>query len=101
MVSNFASLMSYICILEFGTLAFNQSYMKDDASKDYISDELSIYFLIAQVSCLIPALGFGYLMDVLKVWKMILMFHVLNIVCIALFAAYTPDEKHIYNEDNP
>jgi len=37
--------MTMISSMQFGTIIFNEEYAKDDASKDYISDRLSIYLL--------------------------------------------------------
>ena len=46
---------------------------------------------------LIPALGFGYIMDHVKVWKLVFLFHILSLASIVIFVIYTPTEKHIYN----
>ena len=45
MYSSVANLMSYICTLQYGTLIFKQAYVDDKASKDYISNRLSLAFL--------------------------------------------------------
>ena len=46
---------------------------------------------------LIPALGFGLLMDLIKVWKLVFVFHILSLTSLILFAFYSPTETRIYN----
>lgn len=44
--SSFSTLMCYISSLQYGVLIFNQAYTDDDASKDYISNRISLALLI-------------------------------------------------------
>ena len=71
--------------------------MEDQASKDYISNKLSIYFLISNLCVLVPSLGLGYLMDKIQVWKMVFIGHVLLTVSITLFALNAPTKERIYS----
>ena len=92
-----SSLMTYLATVQFGTLIFNDSYKDDQASKDYISGKLSIYFLISNLSVVLPAIGLGLLLDRVKVWKMVFMFHLLFFASILLFIFYAPNEENIYS----
>ena len=58
---------------------------------------MSTYFLISQLTVLCTAMGFGYIMDKIMVWKMVLLFHTLMIVAIVVFVSYTPTQDGIYN----
>ena len=46
MISGMSLSMTFISSAQFATIIFNESYQKDQASKDYISDRLTIYLLI-------------------------------------------------------
>ena len=96
-ISNMATLMTFISAVQYGTLIFNQAYEDNTASQDYISDKLSVYFLISQLSVLIPAIGFGLIMDYIKVWKLVFLFHCLSLVSLVLFVIYTPTQEQVYN----
>lgn len=90
-------MMMYISTVQYGTLILKQSYAEDTASKDYISDQLSLYFLIAQLSGLAPALLFGLIIDRTKVWRFFLLWHCFMLASLIIFINYVPGDKHIYN----
>ena len=72
MFSGMATMMTLISSMQYGILIFNQSYQKDDASKDYISNRISLYLITGQVTVLIlaPVIGF-FVMDNFKQWKIV------------------------------
>lgn len=77
LVGSFAGacgMMSYLSAVNFGTNAFNDLYQTDEASKKYISDQISLYFLISHMCVLIPCLFYGYLLDKVRNWKMVFVF---------------------------
>ena len=98
--SSFSSIMVLIAANEYGTLIFNSSYEKDEASKNYISNRLSIWFIIAQGVVICSVIFIGYITDKVKVWKMVLLFHVLLCIAITLFICYAPNETNIYSSNN-
>ena len=72
--ANSTTIMAYIAAVNYGTNTFNDLYQDDEASKTYISDKLSLYFLISHLCVLIPCLFYGYLLDRVSNWKMVLIF---------------------------
>ena len=98
-MSNMSTMMTYIASAQFGILIFNDSYGEDQASKNYISNQISLYFLFSNLTVLFLSLGLGYLMDKIKNWKMIFFFHLLLITSIILFTMNAPTVERIYSAD--
>ena len=93
--------MCYLSSLSFTPLVFNHTYKDDKSTKDFVSDRLSLYFLISNIAVIMPALLFGYLSDRIKVWKMVFGFHLFIFGSLVLFAYYIPNKEGIYTEQNP
>ena len=77
LVGSFASavsMMTYLSCVNFGANTFNDLYQTDEASKKYISDQISLYFLISHMCVLIPCIFYGYLLDKVRNWVMVLVF---------------------------
>ena len=93
-------MMVFICTLQYGTLSFKQTYMKDDASKEFLANRLSIIFVISNLCVLTISLLFGVYIDRLKLWKLVLVMHLIMLTCLIIFASKVPSEDHIFTEDN-
>ena len=42
-------------------------------------------------------MGFGYIIDKIKVWKIVLLFHIFMMMAIVVFVSYTPTEDGVFN----
>ena len=92
--------MTYISTLQYGPIIFKDSYNTTDESKDYISDRISLYFLISYLIVLFPSLLLGYILDRVKNWKVLVLFQSLLLAFLTLFVVFTPYDDHIYSVDN-
>ena len=100
-LSTFTIIMSNLCVLEYGQLIFKQSYKEDKSTKDYVSDRLSLYLLIAHLTAWIPTILFGVLADRFKVWKLLLFAHLASLASLVAFVLSVPSADHIYSEESP
>ena len=66
-----------------------------------MEDQLSLYFLIAQLVAVPPSLGLGIVADKVKNWKLLLIMHILMITSMILWYISVPNEDHIYTADEP
>ena len=100
-VSTFSISILAICGLVYGTLILKQVYAEDDESKDYIADQISIYFLITNIVGWVPAVVLSFMSDRITVWKLLLAGHFFMIAFLATFVISLPDEDHVYTKENP
>lgn len=59
-----------------------------------------MYLLIAHLTAWIPTILFGILADRFKVWKLLLMAHIVTLICIVIFVLSVPAEDHTYTKDS-
>ena len=93
-------MMVHICTLQYGTLVYRQTYAKDDDSKEFLANRLSVIFVISNFCVLTISLLFGVYIDRLKLWKLVLVMHLIMLACLIIFVSKVPSEDHIYSEDN-
>ena len=94
-LSTFSITIAELCGLQFGVLLYKQVFAEDEASKDYVSDRISLYMLIGHLTGWIPSVIFGVLADRVKVWKLMLIAHIFMVASLAVFVASVPQADHI------
>ena len=62
---------------------------------------MSIIFVVSHLVVLIPVVLFGLYIDKLKVWKLVLIMHIMLLILLIIFVSKVPTEDHIYTSDNP
>ena len=71
--------------------------MDDKASEDYISNRLSLYYLISHIIVLSSAFFVGYILDKVMVWKILFAFQILLTISVAVFTIAIPLGDGIYS----
>ena len=96
-LSGFAAGMGLKCCIQYGHIVFSEIYVRAD--KDYVSNHVSEYLFIAQMSQFVISPALGFLADRVKVWKLLFSIHVVLATGVTLFILNIPSENHIYTKE--
>ena len=90
-----------IAYMQYGPLLFKQLYVDEKESQDHVSNKLSECFLISNLSTLAFALSLGFILDRMKSWPVLALFHAITIIDMALFIYFIPSGERVYTAADP
>ena len=87
--SNLACTSTLVCTYQYGVILFSEQYAPTEEAQSYCLGHISSMILYSQLMSIPTFIALGYLLDRVKIWKILLLAIVAIIAALVLFISHS------------